>query len=105
MRVMRDGRPIELQAPPGLLGFDTGEWNQLREEIMELVADRHFERARSMLEKAVSAGELSEYDLLISRISLIPDRDDTQDRQRFEMLNELLSRTPDGNFGWLAGVF
>jgi len=105
MRVMRAGRPMELQAPPGLLGFDTGEWSQLREEIMELVAERQFDRARIMFEKAVSTGELSEYDLLISRISLIPDRDDTQDRQRFEMLNELLSRTPDGNLGWLAGVF
>lgn len=105
LHIMRDGRPMELQAPSGLLGFTTGEWSQLREDIMKLIQEHQFEQARSMFEKADAAGELSEYDLLITEISLIPDRDDTQDQERFEMLDDLLTRTPDGNLGWLAGMF
>lgn len=105
LHIFRNGQPLDISAPSGLLGFSTGEWNQLRDDIMALIESRHFEQARNMFEKGVLAGELSEYDRLICKIGLIPDRDDTQDPQRFEMINELLGMTPDGNVGWLAGLF
>lgn len=103
LAVVREGRPMELTAPSGLLGFNMDSWTSRRDEILGLVASNSFGDAARLYENAKAAGELSDYDELVCRISLIPSSDTGQDPQRLEMLRELLDMTDKANYGYVGG--
>jgi tetratricopeptide (TPR) repeat protein len=93
---------MDLSAPPGLLGVTLESWSQRRDEILKLITENSMEEAAALYSRAAKAGELSEYDDLVCRISLIPESDRSKDKERLQRLGKLLGMTPEDNFTYVG---
>jgi hypothetical protein len=94
LTVMRAGAPVEITAPPGLLGFDGHDWGWVTNRIFELVGKDRTDDAVSML-ATIDPSMLSEEGFLKSKIVILDDND-AQDERRNELISRLLPLVANG---------
>jgi tetratricopeptide (TPR) repeat protein len=95
LKLVRDGVPKEIGVLPRPLGFWTWNWTFLRDHIGDLIQANQISEAEKALAEAESAGNLSQSDVLVSKIMFIPDDAISRDPERFELLRKLWGVTPN----------
>jgi hypothetical protein len=93
LTVMRAGAPVEITAPPGLLGFDSRDWGWVTNRIFELVGKDRTDDAVSML-ATIDPAMLSEAGFLKSKIVILDDND-ALDEQRNQFISRLMPLVTD----------
>ena len=88
LTVMRAGKPIQLTAPAGLLGFQGENWSPFTDRIFDLLANDRIDDAASLLAKA--GRSVPEEQLLMAQIALLPEMDSSQDEHRDELMDLLM---------------
>jgi len=99
---MRAGEPIQLTAPPGLLGFVGQNWTPFIDTIVDHIRSDRLNQAISLLE-GTDAATLSEEQLLLGRILVLSDKDSTRDKEREELVDRILPLASDTDYGVWGG--
>jgi len=101
LTVVRHGKPIQMTAPPGVLGFNGQNWTYFSDTIAELVASNRREEAASIAAK-IDPATLAAEDVILARILVLPENDPAQDIRRQELVSHMVTLVSEKNFGSLA---
>ncbi len=93
LTVMRSGLPVELKAPPGLLGFSGHTWQPFVDSMLNLLQQNRVDSAASILANA-DLSVVPEDQVLLTRILLLPD-DDSVEKTREEFVRQLMPLIED----------
>ncbi len=102
LTVMRSGQPLQLKAPPGLLGFTGHTWQPFVDSILNLLRQNRVDSAAAILANA-DLSVLPEEQILVTRLLLLPD-DDSANNKREESVRQLLPQLGD-DFSQLGVTF
>jgi tetratricopeptide (TPR) repeat protein len=90
LTVYRDGSPLQMSAPPGLLGFDGKDWSPLSDTVVKMILAGRADQAKALLagsDKSVIPPE----DLLIAQLLLMGERDPGEDQLLRQLMTHLVS--------------
>ena len=103
LTINREGNLITLSVPKGKLGFETEDLNPLYDEINTAIANKELVKAQKLIAQGSRNNTLSVCQVLIAKISLIPDGATPQQvATGIKLYDQLMALYPKEDIGYLG---